>query len=132
MAGRLLSKSIDTELIGNPLISFSKRIGELVKPIENNFQESLVSAIKKNALRYSAIDVTSGYKEALDKLVNSFTWYDSVENINNAMKSSREELIKSGKSWQQSEIDAIGTAAKFEKLAKQISSINDEENTESL
>lgn len=132
LAGRLLSESIDTELIGNLLISFSKRIGELVKPIENNFQESLVSAIKENALRYSAIDVTSGYKEALDKLANSLTWYDSVEYINNAMKSSREEFIKIGKSWQQPEIDAIGTAAKFENLAKQISSINDEKNTDSL
>ena len=54
MTGKLLSKSINVDLIGSVLLSFSKRISELVKPIENNFQESLVNAIKDSALKYSA------------------------------------------------------------------------------
>lgn len=114
------------------LLSFSKRISELVKPIENNFQESLVNAIKDSALKYSAIDVNAGYKEAMEKLATSFTWYDSTEEINNALEASKKEFERIGNAWKQYEIDAIGTAAKFENLTKQISSINKEEKTDSL
>lgn len=132
MTGKLLSKSINVDLIGSVLLSFSKRISELVKPIENNFQESLVNAIKDSVLKYSAIDVNAGYKEAMEKLATSFTWYDSAEEINNAMEASKKEIERIGNAWEQYEIDAIGTAAKFENLAKQISSINNEEKTDSL
>lgn len=127
MTGKLLSKSINVDLIGSVLLSFSKRISELVKPIENNFQESLVNAIKDSALKYSAIDVNAGYKEAMEKLATSFTWYDSTEEINNALEASKKEFERIGNAWKQYEIDAIGTAAKFENLTKQISSINKEE-----
>lgn len=132
MTGKLLSKSINVDLIGSVLLSFSKRISELVKPIENNFQESLVNAIKDSALKYSAIDVNAGYKEAMEKLATSFTWYDSTEEINNALEASKKEFERIGNAWKQYEIDAIGTAAKFENLTKQISSINKEEKTDSL
>lgn len=42
----------------------------------------------------------------------------------------KKEIERIGNAWKQYEIDAIGTAAKFENLAKQISSINNEEKTE--
>lgn len=45
MTGKLLSKSINVDLIGSVLLSFSKRISELVKPIEI-ISGSLVNAIK--------------------------------------------------------------------------------------
>ncbi len=48
------------------------------------------------------------------------------------MEASKKEIERIGNAWKQYEIDAIGTAAKFENLAKQISSINNEEKTESL
>ena len=68
----------------------------------------------------------------MEKLATSFTWYDSAEEINNAMEASKKEIERIGNAWEQYEIDAIGTAAKFENLAKQISSINNEEKTDSL
>lgn len=76
--------------------------------------------------------MNAGYKEAMEKLATSFTWYDSAEEINNAMEASKKEIERIGNAWEQYEIDAIGTAAKFENLAKQISSINNEEKTDSL
>ena len=69
----------------------------------------------------------------MEKLATSFTWYDSAEEINNAMEASKKTRLREiGNAWEQYEIDAIGTAAKFENLAKQISSINNEEKTDSL
>lgn len=80
----------------------------------------------------ASIDVNAGYKEAMEKLATSFTWYDSTEEINNALEASKKEFERIGNAWKQYEIDAIGTAAKFENLTKQISSINKEEKTDSL
>ena len=65
----------------------------------------------------------------MEKLATSFTWYDSTEEINNALEASKKEFERIGNAWKQYEIDAIGTAAKFENLTKQISSINKEEKS---
>lgn len=125
LAGKLIMKNININIVGGMLKAFSERVNELVKPVEMNFKPEIVDSIKKSALKFSAVDITSGYKEAMQNLACSFTAFDSPEGINEAMKASAEEFSKIGKHWSQEAVDAIGTAAKLDSIAHQINLQNE-------
>lgn len=125
LAGKLIMKNINLNIVGDMLKAFSERVNELVKPVEMNFKPEIVDSIRKSALKFSAVDITSGYKDAMQNLACSFTAFDSLEGINEAIKSSAEEMSKIGKYWSREEIDAIGTAAKLDDIAHQINQHNE-------
>lgn len=125
LAGKLIMKNINLNIVGDMLKAFSERVNELVKPVEMNFKPEIVDSIRESALKFSAVDITSGYKEAMQNLACSFTAFDSLEGINEAIKSSTEEMSKIGKYWSREEIDAIGTAAKLDDIAHQINQHNE-------
>ena len=122
LAGKLIMKNINLNIVGDMLKAFSERVNELVKPVEMNFKPEIVDSIRESALKFSSVDITSGYKEAMQNLACSFTAFDSLEGINEAIKSSAEEI---GKYWSREEIDAIGTAAKLDDIAYQINQHNE-------
>ena len=125
LAGKLIMKNINLNIVGDMLKAFSERVNELVKPVEMNFKPEIVDSIRESALKFSSVDITSGYKEAMQNLACSFTAFDSLEGINEAIKSSAEEMSKIGKYWSREEIDAIGTAAKLDDIAYQINQHNE-------
>lgn len=125
LAGKLIIKNINLNIVGDMLKAFSERVNELVKPVEMNFKPEIVDFIRESALKFSAVDITSGYKEAMQNLACSFTAFDLLEGINEAIKSSAEEMSKIGKYWSREEIDAIGTAAKLDDIAHQINQHNE-------
>ena len=125
LAGKLIMKNINLNIVGDMLKAFSERVNELVKPVEMKFKPEIVDSIRESALKFSSVDITSGYKEAIQNLACSFTAFDSLEGINEAIKSSAEEMSKIGKYWSREEIDAIGTAAKLDDIAYQINQHNE-------
>ena len=120
LAAKLIMKNINLNIVGDMLKAFSERVNELVKPVEMNFKPEIVDSIRESALKFSSVDITSGYKEAMQNLA-----FDSLEGINEAIKSSAEEMSKIGKYWSREEIDAIGTAAKLDDIAYQINQHNE-------
>jgi hypothetical protein len=115
LAGKVLIKTFDFSSVKEMIVSFSDRMKELVKPIECNFQQSTIDAIRENALRLSSIDITEEYNETIQKLSNSWMLYD--RQISNS-------IDEVGRSWKQYQIDAIGISTKFENIATQLESIN--------
>lgn len=125
LAGKLIMKNINLNIVGEMLKAFSERVNELVKPVEMNFKPEIVDSIRKSALKFSAVDITPGYKDAMQNLAYRFTAFDSLEGINEAIKSSAEKISKIGKYWSREEIDAIGTAAKLDDIVHQINQHNE-------
>lgn len=113
--GKSLLEQFNFSSVKEMVIAFSRRMKELIKPIERNVQKNALEAIKECVLNYTSFNIEDGCAEALQNLANSITIYDeqvskSFNEIENTLK--------------QYQIDAIGIVAKFENLAKQMSSIN--------
>lgn len=120
-AGKSLLEQFNFSSVKEMVIAFSRRMKELIKPIESNVQRNALETIRECVLNYTSFNIEDGYAEALQNLANSMTIYD--EQVS-------ESFDAIGDTLKQYQIDAIGTAAKFENLAKQMSRINLPENQE--
>ena len=69
LAGKLIMKNINLNIVGDMLKAFSERVNELVKPVEMNFNPEIVDSIRESALKFSTVDITSGYMEAMQNFV---------------------------------------------------------------
>lgn len=124
LVGRVLvSKQINYLSIGKILLAFNKKMQDIVKPIEQEFQASVVKAIKENAFKLSSVNIANGCSEMLKNCQEEMTLRNRalINSASDFMRSSAENALKNYK------MGVIEQAAKIEELSKQFNGSEENE-----
>lgn len=124
LVGRVLvSKQINYLSIGKILLAFNKKMQDIVKPIEQEFQASVVKAIKENAFKFSSVNIANGCSEMLKNCQEEMTLRNRalINSASDFMRSSAENALKNYK------MGVIEQAAKIEELSKQFNGSEENE-----
>lgn len=124
LVGRVLvSKQINYLSIGKILLAFNKKMQDIVKPIEQEFQASVVKAIKENAFKFSSVNIVNGCSEMLKNCQEEMTLRNRalINSASDFMRSSAENALKNYK------MGVIEQAAKIEELSKQFNGSEENE-----